>query len=316
MQAVPKETMTIVVPVKDRATLVLRTLDSIRRQSWRPLKVIVIDNGSSDGTPESVEAWIAKNSAPGFEVSLEREPVPGPSAARNCGLEAVDTRLMMFFDSDDIMLPDHVERVMERFYAGDEPDLVCYRVNYHPINGADTITHSAGSDKMTAHICHALLRTQGYACETALMRRSGGWDVSLFCWEDLEIGTRLLMEARHKVYIDHIGVDVYARADSVTGTEFSSRRGEWERALDRIERNFENSRHKDRKKWLRLLSYKRAILAAQYKREGHKEAAVNLMKRALGNPLLNPLQRWYVRGSYLLASAGVRGTAFLANLIL
>ena len=42
--------MTIVVPVKNRATLVLRTLNSIKAQSWRPLKVIVVDNNSTDGT--------------------------------------------------------------------------------------------------------------------------------------------------------------------------------------------------------------------------------------------------------------------------
>ena len=154
------EAMTIVVPVKNRATLVLRTLNSIKAQSWRPLKVIVVDNDSTDDTFASVSDWIEKNSADDFEVSLIRETTPGAAAARNAGLEAVDTRLMMFFDSDDLMSPGHVESIMKRFHAGDEPDLVCFRVNYHPINGADSVTKRPASDLMTTHIIHGLMRTQ------------------------------------------------------------------------------------------------------------------------------------------------------------
>lgn len=304
------------VPVKDRATLVLRTLESIRQQTWRPLKVVVVDNGSTDGTAESVEKWISANSAPDFEVRLEKEETLGPSAARNRGLEGVDTRLMMFFDSDDLMHPEHVERVVHRFYAGDDPDLVCFRVNYHPINGSDRITHGAGSDKMVTHLCHGLLRTQGFACETALARRSGGWNEELHCWEDLELGARMLLESRRKVYIDDVGVDVFARADSVTGTEFSSRHGQWEKALDTIETNLLASRHKGKNKWLRVLSYRRAILAAAYRREGRRDYADELMKKALANPLLNALQRFYIKFSYRFTAAGGRGTAVLANLIL
>ena len=102
------EAITIVVPVKNRATLVLRTLGSIKAQTWRPLKVIVVDNASTDGTPESVENWIEKHGAPDFEVTLDREPEPGAARARNRGLEAVDTRLMMIFDSDDMLSPAQV----------------------------------------------------------------------------------------------------------------------------------------------------------------------------------------------------------------
>lgn len=112
------------------------------------------------------------------------------------------------------------------------------------------------------------------------------------------------------------GVDVFARADSVTGTEFSSRHGQWEKALDTIEANLSASRHKGKNKWLRVLSYRRAILAAAYRREGRSDYADELMKKALANPLLNALQRFYIKFSYRFTAAGGRGTAVLANLIL
>lgn len=311
-----KEPVTIVVPVKNRATLVLRTLASIKEQTWRPLKVIVVDNGSTDGTPDSVGQWIEKNAAPDFEVTLLEEQTPGAAAARNAGLEAVDTRLMMFFDSDDIMHPGHVESIMKRFHAGDEPDLVLFRVRYHPINGEDRITKRPGRDMMVTHICHCLVRTQGYACETALARRAGGWDEETRGWDDLEFGSRILMEARHRVFIPDINVEVYAQADSITGTEFSSRKGEWERVLDKMERNFEKSRHKNREKWQRFLSYKRVILAAMYKHEGNVEAAASLLTQALSNPTLTRIQRFYLRLAYHYTALGGRGAAIPASLVL
>lgn len=307
--------MTIVVPVKNRATLVLRTLNSIKAQTWRPLKVIVVDNGSADGTPDSVGAWIEANRSEDFEVSLESEPVPGAANARNLGLEAVDTRLMMFFDSDDIMLPGHVESIINRFHAGDEPDLVFFRVDYHSINGAERVTKRPGRDRMVTHICHGLFRTQGHACETALARRAGGWDSELRGWDDLEYGARIMMEARKRAYIKDVNVHVYAQADSITGTQFSARRGEWERALDKMEAVFSRSRQKEREKWLRVLSYKRAILGGLYKKEKNSEAASELLEKALSNPLLSGLQRLYLKLAYRYTAIGGRGAAFV-NIIM
>lgn len=312
----PREAMTVVVPVKNRATLVLRTLGSIKAQTWRPLKVVVVDNASTDGTPESVSEWIAKNSEPEFEVTLEEQPKPGAAAARNLGLETVDTRLMMFFDSDDLMKPGHIEAVMRRFHAPDQPDLVYYRVNYHPINGADSITKRPGSDLMTTHIIHGLMRTQGHACETALARRAGGWDEDLLGWDDLEYGSRIIMEARKRAYIPDVNVDVFAQVDSITGTKFTSRRGDWENAIGKMESTIEKSRQRKREKWLKVLSYKRAILAASYKKEKDHESAAAQLEVALSNPLLNGLQRLYLKAAYHYTALGGRGAAIPAAILL
>ena len=311
-----REPISIVVPVKNRATLVLRTLASIKAQTWRPLKVIVVDNGSTDGTPDSVKEWAEKNGEEDFGIELLSQPKPGASAARNMGLEAVDTRLMMFFDSDDLMKPGHVESIMQRFHEDDQPDMVFYRLLFHPINKGERTTKRAGSDLMVSHICHGVLCTAAMALETALARRAGGWDEDLRGWDDLEFGARTLMEARRRAFISPVNVEVFAQVESITGTEFSSHRGEWELALDRMEKAFETSRHRRREKWLRVLSYKRAILAAQYKREKNEEAAAEMMTRALSNPTLNPIRRLYLKLAYRYTAIGGRGAAIPLNLIM
>ena len=302
------------VPVKNRATLVLRTLNSIKAQTWRPINIIVVDNASTDGTWDSVGQWIASNSAPDFQVSLEYEATPGAACARNRGLEAVDTRLMMFFDSDDIMHPRHIERIMARFHTPDQPDLVYFRVLYHPIAGGDRITKKPGSDLMVTHICHALFRTQGYACETALARRAGGWDSELGGWDDLEFGTRIFLEARNRAYIPDVNVEVFARADSITGTQFRSRRGEWEKAIEKMDSALEKSKNYQSLKWRKVLAYKKTILAASYRREGDIGFGDSLMREVMNHELLNGYQKWFLRLVYKYAAMGGRGSASLINM--
>lgn len=305
-----REAITVVVPVHNRPQLILHTLDSLKAQTWRPLGVIVVDNASTDDTASRVSRWIEENVSdadPEFSAMLLEEPQPGPSAARNRGIQEVETRLMMHFDSDDVMQPGHIESVMRRFEADDYPDLVCWRVCIHGLDGRRITTHSPGQDIMATHIVHTLLRTHGYACETALARRAGLWDEGLHGWEDLEFGLRLMLEARKRAFIPDVNVDIMAREDSVTGTDYSSKAGAWEKALDSMEADLRHvvNRHRDR--WLRYIAYRRVNLASQYSREGLDRQAKDLLNKALAMPELNGLQRAYLRLAGRFMALGLRG---------
>lgn len=308
--------LSVVVPVKNRASLVGRTLDSIKAQTWRPLRVIVVDNASTDDTPRVLEEWKRANESDDFTVDIYREETPGPSAARRRGIEETDSRYVMHFDSDDIMLPGHIAAAMERLQGPDNPDIVCFRVrNHHPDGTEHTIRAPRGS-LMEHHLVHSMLCSAGYVCETALVRRAGNWNVDLHCWEDYELGVRLLLEARRRAFIPDVNVEVYGREDSVTGKDFSSRAGEWEKALDVVERDFENSLHKERKRWIRFVAYRRAILAACYKREGNAEKADETLKKALSTPGIAGWQKLFLKSAYAYTAKGGRGASFLANLFL
>ena len=318
MENARNEIMTIVVPVKNRPALVVRALDSIKAQTWRPLRVVVVDNGSTDETPEVLRKWREENSGGEFTVDIVEELQPGPSAARARGVEEVDSRLMMHFDSDDVMQPRHVETIMKRFAADDYPDLIFFRARRHFHDSSKTrLTHlSDGSGAMLSHLVHSVLSTQTYACETALVRRAGSWNRDLKCWEDYELGTRLLLESRSRASLKDVNVDVFNRKDSVTGIDFSSKSGEWEKALDSIEATFEKNRRPRQKKWLRYVDYRRTVLAAHYSREGNSNEAKKLLRQALGSGRINPFQRLFLRFVYFYTLRGGRGAGLAARFIL
>ena len=86
----------VVVPVYNRAGLIDVTLESIDGQTFRNFELIIVDDGSTDGTADSLEAR---------GVRVLRQKNSGPGVARNTGVEAAVGKYIAFLDSDDVWFP-------------------------------------------------------------------------------------------------------------------------------------------------------------------------------------------------------------------
>lgn len=101
----------VVIPVFNRAAIVLEAIDSVLRQTTPPGKLIVIDDGSTDGTAAAVRNRI-ESISPGFPTAVIRQNRLGVSAARNRGAaESGDLPLLAFLDSDDLWPGDYLSRM-------------------------------------------------------------------------------------------------------------------------------------------------------------------------------------------------------------
>lgn len=302
-----KEPITIVVPVYNRPQLIVRCLDSLHAQTWRPLRVMVVDNASTDETPEAVESWIRTHSGNGFNATCVHESRKGAAYARQKGLESVMTDKVMFFDSDDTLRPEAVETVMDLWRKEPGADLVTWPVLIHHSSNPQ-LTHSPSGNLIERHLVHAVLRTQGYAVKKDFFLKAGGWRGEFPCWNDFETGTRLLLHSPETITIHTPLVDVYPQEESITGLDFSSKAGLWEKSLDAIEVSIRESIRPDKRRLLNIVSYRRAILAAHYSKEGHAELALPLYRRCAKE--VNPLKRPLIRFAYEWTRRGLRG-AFL-----
>lgn len=169
-----KAQITIVVPVRNRGGIVGRTLDSIVSQSHRPLAVVLVDNGSTDNTVEVLRAWKATHEIAGLEITLLEEPMPGACRARNRGLTAVKTPYVMFFDSDDVMSPTHVERAVKCLKENPDADIVGWDVDCVMLDGSTRRLIFTRGNHLYSHLFHAGISTQRYVCRTEFVRRVGG----------------------------------------------------------------------------------------------------------------------------------------------
>jgi glycosyltransferase involved in cell wall biosynthesis len=100
-----KSSVSVVIPTFNRARSVLRAVRSVLAQTRPAVEVIVVDDGSTDGTGDLVREQISG-------VEYLRQENRGVSAARNRGIEAATGEWVALLDSDDEWLPEKLERQM------------------------------------------------------------------------------------------------------------------------------------------------------------------------------------------------------------
>lgn len=108
--AAPSCTITAVIPVRNRADVLERALESVRTQERPPDEVVVVDDGSTDGSAELVDRR---------DVRLVRLWRSGVSTARNEGVAASSAEFVAFLDSDDVWDAGHLRRMAAAIEATD-----------------------------------------------------------------------------------------------------------------------------------------------------------------------------------------------------
>lgn len=102
----PDPAISAVLPTHQRAHLIGRALESVLAQTHAPREVVVVDDGSTDRTPDVLAGF-------GQRVRAIRQENRGASAARNTGVRAATSPWVAFLDSDDTWRPDHLARVAD-----------------------------------------------------------------------------------------------------------------------------------------------------------------------------------------------------------
>lgn len=294
--------ISIVIPVRNRADSVCRTLDSIAAQVYRPLRVIVVDNGSTDGSADTVQHWASQHCDNNLSLTLLSEAQPGACAARNRGLEAVDTPWTMFFDSDDTMRPRHIERAMAVAEAHPDADIIGWDVLHH-CGHVETRKRFIIRDIVYNNLMHSSFATLRYMARTDLFRRAGAWLPGARLFDDVELGMRLLALKPTVVHAgSDITVDVFDGEDSISAASHADI-SHMDVAVDAIESRLpDNQRH-----WVDL---RRLIILAC---EGAGDPAAS--RRAADIIAATPLpRRWLWRLFYNYSRMGGRGVARIYRL--
>jgi glycosyltransferase involved in cell wall biosynthesis len=112
----------VVVPLFNKAELVVDTVRSILAQEFSDLEVIVIDDGSTDGSVHRLALIIDPR------LKVFRQPNGGVSTARNAGIEKASGKFISFLDADDIWAADHLSQIKELIDI--DPSAVAWATGY------------------------------------------------------------------------------------------------------------------------------------------------------------------------------------------
>lgn len=103
--------VSVIIPVHDSERYLKQCLDSVTAQSFTDLRIIVVDDGSTDASIKIMRRYAAADSR-FLLLSTPGEGAQGVSVARNTGLEAVTGEYFCFVDSDDILHPQAIESLV------------------------------------------------------------------------------------------------------------------------------------------------------------------------------------------------------------
>lgn len=173
MQAQPL--ISVIMPVYNGEKYMAEAVESIRRQDYASLELIIVDDGSTDGTAEIAQSL-------NLDVRYVRQPNSGPSAARNKGLQMARGEIIAFQDADDLWPPGKLALQLPRLM--DDPSLEI-------ISGRVQRIKLAGIVEGKEIFKEYLEPLMSYNVGSALYRRSvfdkvGLFDVTMRCSEDVD----------------------------------------------------------------------------------------------------------------------------------
>jgi GT2 family glycosyltransferase len=179
----------VIIPTFNRAALVGESIDSVLAQRRDDVEVIVVDDGSTDATGETLRAY-------GDRVRALRQENRGASAARNLGIEAARGEYVCTLDSDDLWFPWTL-RVFDEVIAATRPSLVSGSWVWFR-DRAELASQASGPVAWTAFDDYLASSRAGYCVSSGnavyradALRAVGGFDVALRNAEDHDLALRL-----------------------------------------------------------------------------------------------------------------------------
>jgi len=119
--------VSIIIPVYNVKPYLIEALDSVLCQSYKNLEIIIIDDGSTDGSEEVCNEYALKDK----RIRLIHQKNKGLSSARNVGLNIMSGEMVCFLDSDDAYHPDYVREMVSALVRENVDMVFCnYKIQY------------------------------------------------------------------------------------------------------------------------------------------------------------------------------------------
>ena len=186
--------VSVIIPTFNCAQYLAKAIDSVLSQTYKDLEIIVVDDGSSDNTPEVVLPYLAR-------ITFIRQPNKGLPSARNTGIRAASGKFIALLDSDDSWLPEKLARQMPPF---DDPAVGIVYTDF-------SVVYADGRT-LPSYLAERPLASEGFILDnyiqsrflfpsTMLLRRQaieecGLFDEEMLAAEDVELFARICLRWR------------------------------------------------------------------------------------------------------------------------
>ena len=155
-----------VVPVFNGERYVREALESIHKQTYAPLEIIVVDDGSTDNTGKVIEGL-------DFSIHYVKQDNSGPAATRNHGIRLAQGDFVAFLDADDLWHPEKLTKQMAEFQANSQLEICVTHLSHF-------VDSDFGKKDIHYEGQRRLYNIPGYTTQTLLTRRTTFDKVGMF----------------------------------------------------------------------------------------------------------------------------------------
>jgi glycosyltransferase involved in cell wall biosynthesis len=207
----------VIIPTYNRAHCICDTLNSVAKQTYSRIEIIVIDDGSTDNTEEVIEQWRGSThhsleNAHSTQIKTEsrtlryiKQSNGGASVARNRGLQEITGEYIQFLDSDDRLHPERFEQLAKAF-AEYEADFIQTTIEwFDPENNKVSKILRARPNADQVHLVMQGVfwaNTLRGALTKTLAQRIGPWEEGMACFEDREYMERAVLLANKPIALE------------------------------------------------------------------------------------------------------------------
>lgn len=202
--------VSILIPVYNKVEFVQETLDSALNQTYSNIEIILVNDGSTDGSLEILQQYADQYAD---KIILIDSPNRGVSAANNLCLHHAKGEYIQFLDADDILSLNKIERQIKIFKEkGSDSIATCEWVIFkNQINQINQVPYGVFQDFKTG--LDLLLRFWNYQemhqpgvylTHRSIIEKAGPWDEKLSINQDGEFFTRVLLNSRY-VFFEPVG---------------------------------------------------------------------------------------------------------------
>jgi glycosyltransferase involved in cell wall biosynthesis len=186
--------VTTIIPVYNRANMLIQAVQSVVNQDYRPIEIIIIDDGSTDNTFETAKHLESERPD---EIIVVQQRNAGPGLARQKGLELARGEFIQYLDSDDLLLKEKFTRQVNMLRC--RPDCqACYSISHdHFMKNSEFPDRAPtkGTGEYQEKLFPRLLVERWWSTNTPLYRHDvlrsiGAWE-PLINEEDWEYDARL-----------------------------------------------------------------------------------------------------------------------------
>ncbi len=179
--------VSVVIPTHNYGRYVCDAVESVLAQTYAPLEIVVVDDGSTDETPQVLVRF-------GSRIRSIRLPGRGVAEARNTGLQASSGDLVVFLDADDLLLPDGIAAQVA--YFDRHPDVDVVHGEWYRCETDSGTWRLRGNPRLVGDILPRILFGNLAAIHAIMSRRraileAGGFDPAFSNAADWEVWLRL-----------------------------------------------------------------------------------------------------------------------------